>query len=401
MIVPRPWNAGTDGSPPYVMGARMHAPSAAALASMDSHAGAAATPASMNRFLYAEGDPASLVDPTGHTTILVDVAGSTITRIGSTVVTNGPGTETGRVVAQAAATEQSTKAAQAAADARNAAHTGERPADPTAPPSAPAGGSGCAGTGDCQSPWWAQLGFPSQKAAMCSSLGSADLAEADGCSRAEALAGWKLRCAKSAGDPSCLLGSPPSYSCGTTCAEVVSYVDPTGISNAYLAIHYCGNGQAFDCAANLVAIIPLAGLAEKDAVKLARLGVSLDANVLIAALKEGRLAEVDAIIGGRVPQVSPKALEQFGVQNDPAEALAFLSDRGGGVGPLGTTQGAQALQQQLRALWKKGFAPRLREPDALIAHSAQQAGVPVLTNDWQMFKNLQKIGVPVEYLPNP
>ena len=59
-------NAGTDGQPLYVMGARLYAPSAGSFTSMDTYAGKSADPLSMNRFLYAEGDPTTLVDPSGH-----------------------------------------------------------------------------------------------------------------------------------------------------------------------------------------------------------------------------------------------------------------------------------------------------------------------------------------------
>ena len=67
-------------TPLYAMGARLYDPGVGAFTSLDTVAGSAQDPLSMNRFLYAAANPATLVDPTGHTAILVDDAAGSVIR---------------------------------------------------------------------------------------------------------------------------------------------------------------------------------------------------------------------------------------------------------------------------------------------------------------------------------
>ncbi len=70
---------GGSAQDTYALGARAYAPALGAFTSMDTVAGSAQDPLSLNRFLYAEADPATLSDPTGHSVVLMDEAGSTLT----------------------------------------------------------------------------------------------------------------------------------------------------------------------------------------------------------------------------------------------------------------------------------------------------------------------------------
>ncbi|HEY8816717.1 MAG TPA: RHS repeat-associated core domain-containing protein, partial [Candidatus Dormibacteraeota bacterium] len=64
----------------YVDGARFYSPGLGAFTQLDSAQGMALSPLTLNRFLYAAADPETLIDPSGHTVILVDDAyGTTIT----------------------------------------------------------------------------------------------------------------------------------------------------------------------------------------------------------------------------------------------------------------------------------------------------------------------------------
>ncbi len=83
---PSPWRyqgrlllSGGSAQDTYDLGARAYAPALGAFTSMDTVAGSAQDPLSLNRFLYAEADPATLSDPTGHSVVLMDEAGSTLT----------------------------------------------------------------------------------------------------------------------------------------------------------------------------------------------------------------------------------------------------------------------------------------------------------------------------------
>jgi predicted nucleic acid-binding protein len=118
---------------------------------------------------------------------------------------------------------------------------------------------------------------------------------------------------------------------------------------------------------------------------------ALDSNVLIRGLDNGELGAVDKALAGRLPNVSPTAASEY-LARDSQEALnQFLSERGGSIGLAGTQEGAAALQAQAA-----GLGRALGLNDALIAHSAMQEGIPLITGDQQLLRFLNAIGYPAE-----
>jgi predicted nucleic acid-binding protein len=118
---------------------------------------------------------------------------------------------------------------------------------------------------------------------------------------------------------------------------------------------------------------------------------ALDTNVLIRGLDKGELGAVDKTLAGRVPNISPTAVDEYLVGGSQARLDQFLAQRGGSIGPAGTPEGAAALQAQAAALGRS-----LTLNDALIAHSAVQQGIPLITRDRQLFRFLVQVGYPVE-----
>jgi predicted nucleic acid-binding protein len=118
---------------------------------------------------------------------------------------------------------------------------------------------------------------------------------------------------------------------------------------------------------------------------------ALDTNVLIRGLDNGELDAVDKVLAGRVPNVSPTAVDEYLARGSQARLDQFLAERGGSIGPAGTPEGAAALQAQAASLGR-----RLGRNDALVAHSAMQQGIPLITGDRQLLRFLVEIGYPAE-----
>lgn len=118
---------------------------------------------------------------------------------------------------------------------------------------------------------------------------------------------------------------------------------------------------------------------------------ALDSNVLIRGLDNGELSGVDKALAGRAPIISPTAAGEYLVKGDQGALDEFLSSRGGGIGLGGTQEGAEALQAQA-----SGLGRALGYNDALIAHSAMQEGIPLITGDQQLLRFLGEIGYPAE-----
>jgi RHS repeat-associated protein len=120
--------------------------------------------------------------------------------------------------------------------------------------------------------------------------------------------------------------------------------------------------------------------------------VSVDADVLIAALGEGRLAELDQILAGRIPVISPTAALQ--VQSNRDALVQFLADRGGRIGAVADLNQMAQLQAQAASLGRA-----LAAPDASVASSALQEGLTLLTKDVRFYRFLQAAGYASEQFP--
>jgi predicted nucleic acid-binding protein len=118
---------------------------------------------------------------------------------------------------------------------------------------------------------------------------------------------------------------------------------------------------------------------------------ALDTNVLIRGLDNGELGAVDKALAGRLPNVSPTAASEYLVRGSQETLDQFLAERGGSIGLAGTQEGAAALQAQAA-----GLGRALGLNDALIAHSAMQEGIPLITGDSQLLRFLNAIGYPAE-----
>jgi hypothetical protein len=86
--------------------------------------------------------------------------------------------------------------------------------------------------------------------------------------------------------------------------------------------------------------------------------------------------------------VSPTAADEFLSKGSQAALDQFLAERGGAIGLPGTEEGAAALQAQAGGLGRS-----LRLNDALIAHSAMQEGIPLITGDYRFFRFLDEIAI--------
>jgi RHS repeat-associated protein len=133
--------------------------------------------------------------------------------------------------------------------------------------------------------------------------------------------------------------------------------------------------------------------------------VSVDANVLIAALFEGRSDQVDAALAGRQPVISPKAYQEIvsptqrpGLKIPPGaprpRKVSFtpheegqrrmalenwMEQRGAVLGRDATPGQIANLQQKAEALGRV-----IRPQDAAVLGSAIGEGTPLLTNDQQV-----------------
>ncbi len=117
----------------------------------------------------------------------------------------------------------------------------------------------------------------------------------------------------------------------------------------------------------------------------------MDTNVLIRGLDNGEMDAVDKALAGRAPVVSPTAASEYLIKGSPDALNEFLTARGGSIGAAGTEEGAAALQEQAAGLGRSlGFN------DALIANSAMQDGIPLITGDQQLLGFLRAIGYPGE-----
>jgi predicted nucleic acid-binding protein len=118
---------------------------------------------------------------------------------------------------------------------------------------------------------------------------------------------------------------------------------------------------------------------------------ALDTNVLIRDLDNGELNSVDKALARRVPSVSQKAADEYLAGGSQDSLDQFLADREGSIGPAGTQEGAAALRSQATALDRA-----LGLNDALVADSAMQEGIPLITCDHRLLRFLGEIGYPGE-----
>jgi hypothetical protein len=113
-------------------------------------------------------------------------------------------------------------------------------------------------------------------------------------------------------------------------------------------------------------------------------GAAMDANVLIRGLDDGELDAVDKALGGRIPNVSPTAVEEH-VGRGEARARLNISS-------------ARRVRRSRRDFRRSGGASArvLGPKDALIASSAMQEGIPLITGDQPLLRFLGEIGYPAE-----
>ena len=110
--------------------------------------------------------------------------------------------------------------------------------------------------------------------------------------------------------------------------------------------------------------------------------VALDTNALIAAIQEGKAAEVIAAVAGRTPIVSRTAVREFLANGNSITALRdFLSSIGGRVAAAGTEAQAAALRAQATKMGRS-----LGVNDSKIAASSAKEGAETVTND-KRFRN--------------
>jgi predicted nucleic acid-binding protein len=122
--------------------------------------------------------------------------------------------------------------------------------------------------------------------------------------------------------------------------------------------------------------------------------VALDTDPIIAALKEGKAAAVDAAIAGRIPIVPISAAKEYIKANGAAGAAAlraFLAARGGRIAAAGSEATATGLRELA-----SGLGRALRLNDSRIASGAMREGVPLITNDSKFGRFLRAIGYSVE-----
>ncbi|HXX90864.1 MAG TPA: RHS repeat-associated core domain-containing protein [Acidimicrobiales bacterium] len=116
--------------------------------------------------------------------------------------------------------------------------------------------------------------------------------------------------------------------------------------------------------------------------------ISLDTNILIYALEHGQMTAVTTALSGRTPEVSPTALVEFGAGGgNISAATVWVHSLGGTIGPPGSISQAQSLVLEANQMGRS-----LSLADALIASSAIQSGVPLLTADKQLYGFLQATG---------
>lgn len=119
--------------------------------------------------------------------------------------------------------------------------------------------------------------------------------------------------------------------------------------------------------------------------------VALDANILMGALEQGKLAAVDAAIAGRIPTVSITAVKEFLKKGDINLLREFLAARGGYVGQAATAQQVAQLRSMAQSLGRS-----LRPKDAAVAGSAINEGAVVITRDERFWKFLRAVGYPFQ-----
>ncbi|MFV2110489.1 type II toxin-antitoxin system VapC family toxin [Micromonospora sp. LOL_015] len=122
--------------------------------------------------------------------------------------------------------------------------------------------------------------------------------------------------------------------------------------------------------------------------------VAVDTNAVTDALSGAKTAEVDAALAGRAPVVSPTAYRELIEGGHSIGAIdEWISARGGRMGAASTSKGVEALQAQLKAMWKgKAFRPMIAVDDAAVLHSALQDGLAIITNDKRFYKNIERLG---------
>lgn len=121
-----------------------------------------------------------------------------------------------------------------------------------------------------------------------------------------------------------------------TSLELISLVDPTGLTNAILAVHYCWKGDTGNCAVNALAFIPLAGGVLKDVGKGAKIGVGaleqLGSSRLLAAnlenagfiRAEGEAAHHMVLANSPDAAAARAVLERFGIDVNAGANGVFL-----------------------------------------------------------------------------
>ncbi|MFF4258540.1 RHS repeat-associated core domain-containing protein [Streptomyces sp. NPDC001663] len=129
--------------------------------------------------------------------------------------------------------------------------------------------------------------------------------------------------------------------------------------------------------------------------KIKKAEVAVDTNVVISALKQGQKAGVDAALAGRAPVISPMALSE--IKSIPhAEVMQWLGERGGRIGPAHTSEGVKNIQDTVASFGTKKNPMKVKPGDAEVLDSAMQDGIPLMTNDQQFYKKIERLGYPNE-----
>lgn len=125
---------------------------------------------------------------------------------------------------------------------------------------------------------------------------------------------------------------------------------------------------------------------------------AVDTNAVSDALTGGRAADVDAALAGRTPVLSPQAFSELQAGGHSTEdIMSWLTDRGGRIGPEATQTGIDSIQNAMRAMWRgKSFQPMIHDADAAVLDSANQDGLPLITNDKRFANNLTRLGYTAE-----
>lgn len=126
--------------------------------------------------------------------------------------------------------------------------------------------------------------------------------------------------------------------------------------------------------------------------------VAVDTNAVTDALSGAKTAEVDTVLAGRAPVLSPTAHRELIEGGHSTEGISgWLAARGGRMGVGSTPEGVAGLQGRLRAMWKgKSFNPMIADDDASVLHSAAQEGLSIITNDKRFYKNAERLGYATE-----